>query len=484
MNESRSETRSPSVQGARSSAGTRIPNCSGTSPGTDRAPSSDEKSVARHQDRTGSPRPRRVAFISPCGWGNLGDAAIQESFIHGARTRIGPDIEIVGITLNPFDTELRHGVPALPMEARSPGLIRRRKPGRSPDGHGDSKQLEALSVGRRALRTPLLRPLRVGLRAARSVAREALHWVLAFRTLRRCDLLVMSGGGQLDEYWGGPWAAPYSLWKWSFVARLTGTPLFVLSVGAGTIRTTMGRRFFRSILRQARYFSLRDPRSAMIARDLLGNGQEVPVVADLAFGHAANASSTPVLPERTTVAVSPIAFLDPTVWPVKDAEAHASYVECLVDLTKLLVAHGHRVLICVSNSPDRRPARTVYERSDDGSGAVNLVETSSTEELLACFRSSHVAVVSRLHGAILANILRVPTVSISYDWKVDEHARSVGLGEWIVQIGDFDPADVVRLVDEAIERRAELTATLEACCTRLGLEVGQQFDQVFASRKP
>src|SRR5689334_7231018 len=55
--------------------------------------------------------PARVAFVSPSGLGNLGDAAIIESMIAGVRRRL-PGVEIVGFTLNPADTVVRHGVEA------------------------------------------------------------------------------------------------------------------------------------------------------------------------------------------------------------------------------------------------------------------------------------------------------------------------------------------------------------------------------------
>ena len=61
----------------------------------------------------------KVAFISPCGFGNLGDVAIQDTFIQGVREQLGA-VEIVGITQNPADTEDRHHVRAVAMDALAP----------------------------------------------------------------------------------------------------------------------------------------------------------------------------------------------------------------------------------------------------------------------------------------------------------------------------------------------------------------------------
>src|SRR4029453_10345101 len=52
-----------------------------------------------------------VALVSPCGWGNLGDAAIVDALIQGIRRRF-PNPEILAYTLNPADSTRRHGVEA------------------------------------------------------------------------------------------------------------------------------------------------------------------------------------------------------------------------------------------------------------------------------------------------------------------------------------------------------------------------------------
>src|SRR5215470_2803293 len=87
---------------------------------------------------TSSVRPVRVAFVSPSGLGNLGDAAIIESFLAGLRRR-RPGAEIVGFTLNPADTRVRHGVDATTCGAFSlPHYTIRRPPREAPGAPGAS----------------------------------------------------------------------------------------------------------------------------------------------------------------------------------------------------------------------------------------------------------------------------------------------------------------------------------------------------------
>ena len=80
--------------------------------------------------------------------------------------------------------------------------------------------------------------------------REARHIINGFDLLKNVDVFVISGGGQLNEVWGGPWVQPYAMMKWAVLARLRGAKPIFLSVGFGSLDTRLSRfftlRLFRS----------------------------------------------------------------------------------------------------------------------------------------------------------------------------------------------------------------------------------------------
>ena len=78
------------------------------------------------------------------------------------------------------------------------------------------------------------------------VLREISHSFEGYRVLRKQDLLVVSGGGQLDDKWGGPWVLPYALCKWVLLARAARVPCAVVSVGACCQITSLASRMFFS----------------------------------------------------------------------------------------------------------------------------------------------------------------------------------------------------------------------------------------------
>jgi polysaccharide pyruvyl transferase WcaK-like protein len=410
-----------------------------------------------------------IAFISPCGFGNLGDVAIQDAFIDGVRTQLGSATTIVGITQNPDDTARRHHVPAVPMDADS---FRLRRPQASPDHVAQDPRPAPGAAG----------PLSRLVGSAKLLVREIIHWRIAFREMRRVDTLVVSGGGQLDDHWGGAWRVPYALWKWSLVARLLRKDVVFLSVGAGTIDSSLTRRFLRSALGRARYVSFRDEETAARVRTRRLSTSTL-VVPDLAFGYdvPSEAASTLVRVSGPTVVVSPIAFLDPATWPRKDDAAYGDQLNRTIELTRLLLERGLRVIVCTSDKPDLKPATTLYDAlaAEHHSGTLEFSLTSGPVDLLEAFGRADIAIASRLHGLILANIAGTPTIALSYDWKVDVHMRMVGLEDFVHPIESFEPSHVLASVDTLFSNREEVVAALSARCELLSQAVRAQFVDVF-----
>ena len=85
--------------------------------------------------------PLRIGLLSPCGWGNLGDAAIQQTIIHELKSRY-ENVLITGITLVPADTIRRHGIDAVPIGAISLPQYGIDSAGYRNDEGGPTKRLE------------------------------------------------------------------------------------------------------------------------------------------------------------------------------------------------------------------------------------------------------------------------------------------------------------------------------------------------------
>ncbi len=142
------------------------------------------------------------------------------------------------------------------------------------------------------------------------------------RFLKDVDFLIVSGGGQLDDFWGGAWGHPYALLKWSVLARLRGAKPIFLSVGFGELDSRLSRLFTRTALRLAAYRSYRDPDLAISCNAPAFAGM-IPYLpgprVQSSVWIATGLSSRSALVVASVVGLSPFCYCDPRIWPRKDA---------------------------------------------------------------------------------------------------------------------------------------------------------------------
>lgn len=421
------------------------------------------------------PRPLRVGLLGPFGGGNLGDAAIQQSMIEAIR-RAHPRAEIVGISLDPGDTYRRHGIRSLAIGRGARGGWRH-----SAEADGEhGPPTDAMS--------------RRGRRSAAGRARRALSELRgllgAFRTLRRLDLLVVSGGGQLDDYWGGPWHHPYALFTWTALARLALVRVAMVSLGAGPISSRMSERLIRRALSFAHYRSFRDERSrALIAR--IGFDRGDAVVPDLAFGlkHAPAPRATGV----RTVGVGPLPYLDGTDghWPVDDPPRAEAYRRRLRELVGALVGAGYRVRLLPGEAHhDRRVIAELLEalRNEgvlpNGDQRATAPPIATAAELVSAIAGCDAIVSSRFHGVLLALMLGRPVVALSYHEKIDELMEAAGLGGYGLPIEGFTSEGVLARLARFDAEYEGVSASLLAYAARQRELVRGQYDAILCDVPP
>ncbi len=452
----------------------------------------------------------RVAFVSPCGGGNLGDAAIVESLVTAVRSR-APGAEVLGFTGNPEDTAVRHAVTAFPLRARvgrpagpaggasgqapPPAADPGADPGQTPppaDPGADPGQTpppDAAPGLRARLRglVPAAPFLREGWRTAvRFSADTRYHREVAER-LRGCQLVVVAGGGQFDELFGGPFRHPYTLWRFAAIAKRVGARFAVLSVGTGTV-TPLSRLFLRRVLALADVASFRDQRS----RELMGAGTaRATVVPDLAYGLAQEGPAAARLPRpggRAVIGLSPMAYGDPRFWPVQDAARFRHHLQSMGRLTVDLLAAGHQVVLFTTDGPDRlalremqadlTPALTAEQRE-----RLRVADTPGVTELLALLGRLDLVIAARFHGVLLAHVQGTPALAIAHERKVATLMDDMGQSRFCFPIDGFDPDQARARLTELEASRHDLAAAIRTRVAEYRRQVHQQYDQVLGAAR-
>lgn len=415
----------------------------------------------------------RVVLVSPYSGNNLGDAAILDSLIASLRHRIS-DVQISGITLNCDHFLAHHGTRAFPLCGvdRSFHCMVRPQAGRQ-DGNPERSPSLLARAKQLAIGLPLLGSAFKWARdCVRNLLAELRHGIRGYRFLRSHDCVIVAGGGQLDDEWGGPWGHPFALWKWAILARAARVPLAFASVGACKITSRWSRIFLRSALRQASYRTYRDSNSQRIAIDLLEQRNNDVVVADLAFGlpkydPPRDREILELAQDRKVIAVSPMNYARPGMWPRADAAVYSRYLRELAATISALTLRGYFIVVVRSTSSDRTAVEELIELLSQGPLPVSshdfcVPPIDSWHDIVRVFAQANVVIASRLHSVILSFVTGKPAIALSFDPKVDWAMSDLNHQEFRLDIRTFQAAEVAQALtrlEEDLETSARRIET-------------------------
>lgn len=441
----------------------------------------------------------RIGLISPYNGTNLGDQAIYSTCIELLRAKL-QDAELVGICLNPAAVSAIHRIPTFPVTglevpfySNARGLFSAAVSSTKAAAPVTQAQHEVIEAAEpRSLRN-LLKKV-PGARAAVEMLRRLrdrfsnvpreIGWIVrSWRLVGELDVLVVTGGGQFDEEWGGSWGHPYALFRWASLARLRGKPFVIASVGYCRVDRRLSRFFVRSAVASAAYVSCRDEGSVEAVRALAGR-RDVLFVPDIACGLEPSTSRAPAAPEPARIAVSPIAFGRSGAWPFEAEQIYQSYIAALAEFTAGLLVQGRSVRVFTTSSPDGPAVRDLVEhvraRAPDHMSNLDVIIPRTAEELFACLAPCPSIVASRLHGVMLSHLINKPVVAISFDRKVDVHLQQFGQSRFGLDIRHVSREQIEERFAELEERAPAIKEELRARATSCSGLVHGQFDRILA----
>jgi polysaccharide pyruvyl transferase WcaK-like protein len=404
----------------------------------------------------------RIALLTPYTGGNFGDAAIQDAVVANLRREL-PDIEFSGITLNNENFLRLHGTKAFPLVGAGATFFQMETK-QPPEFDVASRNIAPTGKMRTILRLlPGARRIKHRLKACllrvKAIYNEARHWIQGYRFIRTHDMLLFSGGGQLDDNYGGPWGLPYALLKWTLLARLARVQCVMASVGVGIINSPLSRQFLSAALRLCVYRSFREVASREAASKLLHRTINDPVVPDFALSLTeselpdgdvtirARAGDLPV------IVLSPMAFAKPHHWPAPDRELHDRYVQQMAIVLAELYRRNYFVVIaCSSRGDDESVIPEILElldQSNTGSlrSTLYVPRVDGWKTFISIAKEADYMIASRLHGTIFGFLAKIPVVAVSFASKVDWILEYLEQRENRLDIRNFTAEDVIAMVE-------------------------------------
>ena len=436
---------------------------------------------AAAERRAPSPARPKIGLVCEITNGNLGNAAFEAATVQHI-LRYYPEAQLYVSSLDSVAAFSALKVELFPLNPDAERLGQ--KEARSPErGSGGSflDTVEQVPV----LGGVIRHAAHAAYRAWR-IAENLVFWFRAARILRGFRLLILCGGGQLSDWWGGPWAHPYTLFMWSCLCRLLGTKLVVLNVAVEHVSSPLSRWFLTRVLRAASYRSFRDENSRRAVEEWGVPGPN-HVYPDLAFSLAIPPRiTTTTHSDRPIIGVSPMPYCDPRVWPVKDAAAYRKYLSILAQFSRALIDRGFAVMLLATQiRMDVRALRDLRDLiiDNDPTRAKWIIEPeiANVADFLGEMPKLELLVASRMHGLLLAQLVACPALAISYDDKCDALMAGLGLTEFCLDIQTVDEESLTARFDALRTARDKVTAQLQQRVAAYRDMLQNQYDQVFGT---
>jgi polysaccharide pyruvyl transferase WcaK-like protein len=427
--------------------------------------------------------PSRIGLLDHLGHGNLGDEATLTVAMSQIRLRC-PEAQLAGLSLNPTDTLKRHGIPAYairrdskvppqPVSAPQNAMTRKGRIKRSLSRY--PTVLKVLQIINAILIT---RP--------RAVILEICFLIESYAVVRRLDLLVVCGGGQLLDSWGGPWSFPWTLLKWVALAKIARTKIYFINVGAGPLRFPLSRQFIRIALKLSDYVSFRDEDSQRLVWECGFHGRsEVRPDNVYALDVSGSRRSNQVSTGRGVVAMSPMIYCDPRVYWEKDQSVYEGLIRKLAALGAWLIENDHSLALFSSDTRIDLPAiadlYAAVKEIAPGTGdlGVQKYAVQTTEEFLSNLSSADFLVTCRFHGVVFAHLLNKPVLALSHHPKVTKLMSDFGLSEFCLDIRNCDAQLLIETFTRLVNNQDSVRARIAAQKAPYRDLLNAQFDQLF-----
>lgn len=261
---------------------------------------------------------------------------------------------------------------------------------------------------------------------------------------------------------------------------LTGGPARMVGAGVedpsftrpGHLSEARELQRWRRLLARFPRVTVRGPRSARLLADV---GVESEVIGDPALLLDPDGPLAPTEPDLIGINLG----ASDDLW---GHDQGAVVTEVATALARL-ATRGWRFRALVVNGDDEKHTRQCARRAGLGGSRFEIVAATDPQAFLHSVAACRLVVAERLHAAVLAARLGIPTVTLAYQPKCLDFAESVGIEDLAIRTDEVSSGPLAEVIADAtsrevalrhhLDRRVEhLRQRLRAETTSLAAELG------------
>ena len=285
--------------------------------------------------------------------------------------------------------------------------------------------------------------------------------VNSFRHVRKADVMIIPGTGILDDFGERPLGMPFDILRWCLAARIMGTKVAFVSIGAGPIDHPVSRWLMIAAARLAHYRSYRDAQSREFMEGAGLDAGDDPVYPDLAFKLPEPTPTTRATPRSPlTIGVGVMSYYGWYGFADGGQAIFDTYVAKIARFVSHLLDEGHNVRLLTGESTDWTAVESVIDRvsvarPDDLAPAIEAEPVHSLHDLMGQISKTDVVVATRYHNIVCALKMAKPTISLGYAKKNDVLMASMGLGEYCDHVERFEVRALIQQFSRLCADRQE-----------------------------
>jgi polysaccharide pyruvyl transferase WcaK-like protein len=399
---------------------------------------------------------KKIAFFGHFDLTNFGNESSLQAALHNLR-RYQPEAEITCITTGPEVTIATHKIDAVPV---SESFLKCWRP-----------------------QSPLLKLVR---RVFVGLPSELYRWIKCVGNLKHTDVMIIPGTGLLTDAYGlGGWG-PYSLAKWSLIAKICRCKLLFVSVGAGPIQGVLGRCFVRLALSLADFRSYRDNSTKQFLKSIGFQADDDRIYPDLVFSLPENLMTRHGIGKGSRTVVGLGLMIDAGNYGTsqQNSSAYLRYLETLAIFGKYLLAQGHDVRLLIGDLADA-PTRNEFgnvlreQLSQDDEKRIINEAVLSPEDLLLQIAETDLVVATRFHNVLLALVCGKPVIAISFHHKCNSLMSAMGLSSYCLDINDLNGDMLIEKFRDLKTNALKLKPLIRARVNEFRDALNEQYKRIF-----